>query len=303
MMTAMATVKMHADQIDTDVALVRRLLAGQYPRWADLPIDPVDSYGTDHDIYRLGDHLAARLPRIGWATEQAAKEAQWLPKLAPKLPLAIPVQVTMGHPAEGYPFDWSVYEWLPGNNANGTIRDLAQAAVDLAAFVTALRQIDTAGAPPRPVGDRGGPLAEHHEQVRQAIAQLGNRIDGDATLGSWQQSLQAPAWDGSEVWVHGDLLPGNLLVVDARLSAVIDFGCLNVGDPAGDLLPAWNLFTGASRRLFRGALQADDASWLRGRGWALWQAVMALPYYWDTNPGMVRQASHALMHVLADTSL
>jgi aminoglycoside phosphotransferase (APT) family kinase protein len=96
---------MHAGEIDTDAALVRRLLAGQFPQWANLPIDPVVSYGTDHDIYRLGDELAARLPRIGWATEQAAKEKEWLPRFAPYLPLSIPVQLAMGYPAEGYPFE------------------------------------------------------------------------------------------------------------------------------------------------------------------------------------------------------
>ena len=143
MITAMGAIKMHADEIETDVGLVRHLLTWQFPHWADLPIDPVASYGTDHDIYRLGDHLAARLPRIGWATAQAAKEAKWLPKLAPHLPLALPVPLAMGHPAQGYPFDWSVYKWLPGENANGTIDDLEQAAVDLAAFVIALRRVDT----------------------------------------------------------------------------------------------------------------------------------------------------------------
>jgi len=296
----MSATRMHADEVETDAALVRRLLAGQFPHWADLPIDPVVSYGTDHDIYRLGDRLAARLPRIGWATRQAAKEARWLPKLAPHLPLALPVQLAMGQPAEGYPFGWSVYEWLPGENANGTIDDLDRAAVDLAAFVTALRRIDTTGAHPRRPGSRGGPLAEGDEQVRRSIAQLGDRIDGEATLRSWRESLDAPAWDGPEVWVHGDLLPGNLLVVGGRLSAVIDFGSLNVGDPACDLQPAWNVFAGGSRRRFRAELDVDDASWLRGRGWALYQAVSALPYYWDTNPGMVRQASHALAQVLVD---
>jgi aminoglycoside phosphotransferase (APT) family kinase protein len=301
-MTAMGATKMHADEIETDVALVRRLLTAQFPQWADLPIDPVASYGTDHDIYRLGDHLVARLPRIGWATGQAAKEAQWLPKLAPHLPLALPMQVAMGHPAEGYPFDWSVYEWLPGENANGTIDDLDQAAVDLAAFVNALRQVDATGAHPRPRNGRGGPLVEGDEQVRRSIAQLGDRIDGDATLRSWEESLDTPAWDGPEVWVHGDLLPGNLLVVNGRLSAVIDFGGLNLGDPACDLQPAWNVFAGDSRMLFRAELEVDDASWLRGRGWALYQAVSALAYYWDTNPGMIRQASHALAQVLADSS-
>src|ERR687884_491717 len=143
---------MHPDEIETRAELVRRLVAGQFPRWSHLPIALVESYGTDHDIYRLGDHLAARLPRIGRATEQAAKEAEWLPKLAPHLPLALPVQLAMGHPAAGYPFDWSVYQWLPGENANGTIDDLDQAAVDLAAFIRALRRIDTTGAHPRPPG-------------------------------------------------------------------------------------------------------------------------------------------------------
>jgi len=297
---AMAAPKMHADEIDTDVALVRRLLAAQFPQWADLAIEPVVSYGTDHDIYRLGDHLAARLPRIGWATDQAAKEAKWLPRLAPHLPLAVPVQLALGQPAESYPFEWSIYEWLPGENANSTIDDLAQAAVDLAAFVKALRRVDTADADPRPRGARGGPLADLDEVVRRSIAELGDRIDGRAALRSWEESLNASAWDGEDVWVHGDLLPGNLLVVDGHLSGVIDFGCLNVGDPACDLQPAWNVFADDNRARYRAELEADDASWLRGRGWALFQAVVALPYYWDTNPGMIRQASNALAQVLAD---
>lgn len=296
----MGVTKMHANEVATDAALVRRLLAAQFPQWSERTIEPVVSYGTDHDIYRLGADLAARLPRIGWATDQAAKEAKWLPRLAPHLPLALPVPLAMGHPADGYPFDWSVCTWLPGENANGTITDLDLAAADLAAFVVALRQIDTTGAHRRPPHGRGAPLAENDDQVRRSIAQLGDRIDADAALRAWQESLDAPAWDGPEVWVHGDLLPGNLLVVDGRLSGVIDFGGLNVGDPACDLQPAWNVFSGDSRARFRAELEVDDASWLRGRGWALCQAVSALPYYWDTNPGMIRQASHALAQVLAD---
>lgn len=301
MMTEMGATKMHADEVETDAALVRRLLAVQFPQWADLRVEPVASYGTDHDIYRLGDRLAARLPRIGWATGQAAKEAEWLPRLAPHLPLAIPVQLAQGRPAEGYPFDWSVYEWLPGQDAGGAIDDLEQVAVDLAAFVSALRRIETTGAYSRPPGARGAPLAEGDEQVRRSIAELGDRVDGVAVLGSWEESLDASAWGGEEVWVHGDLLPGNLLVVDGRLSAVIDFGGLNVGDPACDLQPAWNVFAGDSRERFRAELAADASSWLRGRGWALAQAVVALPYYWDTNPGMIDQASRALANVLEDS--
>ena len=143
---------------------------------------------------------------------------------------------------------------------------------------------------------------EGDEQVSRSIIQLGDRIDRRAILRSWEESLNAPAWNGGEVWVHGDLLPGNLLVVDGRLSAVIDFGGLNVGDPACDLQPAWNMFEGDSYLRFRTELEVDNASWLRGRGWALYQAVSALAYYWDTNPRMIRQASHALELVLADGS-
>ncbi|MGC3858803.1 aminoglycoside phosphotransferase family protein [Micromonospora chersina] len=298
----MIRTKMHADEVLTDADLVRRLLAGQFPHWADRPLRLVASYGTDHDIYRLGDDLAVRLPRIGWATRQAAREAEWLPRLAPHLPLALPVPVAMGRPAEGYPFGWSVCEWLPGENASTARFDPDAAAVDLAAFVAALRRIDTADAYPRPPRARGADLAELDDGVRDAVRRLGDRVDGGAVLRAWQESLDAPAWDGPGVWVHGDLLPGNLLVVDGRLSAVIDFGGLNVGDPACDLQPAWNVFTGPSRARFRTELAVDDASWLRGRGWALLQAVIALPYYWDTNPGIVRQTSHALREVLADAA-
>lgn len=295
----MARIRMHADEVFTDVGLVRRLLAAQFPHWADLPIEPVASYGTDHDVYRLGAELCVRLPRIGWATGQAAREAQWMPRLAPHLPLRLPVPRAMGQPAEGYPFSWSVYEWLPGDNAHGHIEDLEQAAADLAGFVAALRRIETTGAFARRPRGRGAPLQELDEAVRRCVAQLGDRVDGAAVLRSWQESLDAGAWDGPEVWVHGDLMPGNLLVVNGRLSAVIDFGGLNVGDPACDVQPAWNLFHGASRQRFRTELAIDDASWLRGRGWALYQAVVALPYYWDTNPGMIRQTSYTLRQVLA----
>ncbi|MFB9955563.1 aminoglycoside phosphotransferase family protein [Cellulomonas denverensis] len=292
--------RMHVDEITTDAALVRRLLARQFPQWAGLPATLVPSYGTDHDIYRLGDHLVVRLPRIAWADGQAAKEAEWLPRLAPHLPLAVPTPVALGRPDAEYPFSWAVHEWLPGQNANGTLHDLGRAAADLAAFVLALRAVDSTGAPARQPGARGGALAESDQGVRRAIAELGDRINGTAALRSWEQSLAAPVWDGVDVWVHGDLLPGNLLVVGGRLSAVIDYGGLNVGDPACDLQPAWNLFTGPDRRTFLTAVHADDAMRLRGRGWALAQALIALPYYWRTNPGIVRQALHALELVLSD---
>ncbi|MFP5371544.1 MAG: phosphotransferase, partial [Actinomycetes bacterium] len=138
------------------------------------------------------------------------------------------------------------------------------------------------------------------DDVRRSIAELGNRTDGAAALSSWERSLSASSEQGSAVWVHGDLLPGNLLVHGGRLAAVIDFGGLNVGDPACDLQPAWNVFAGTSRRTFLDELHVDEGTHLRGRGWALAQAVLALSYYWETNPGIVRQALHALSEVLGD---
>lgn len=289
---------MHDDEVQTSVDLVRRLLVDQAPQWADLPLVLVESYGTDHDIYRLGDTMCVRLPRIAWAAGQAAKEGEWLPRLAPHLPLAVPVQLLLGVPSAGYPFAWSVCRWLPGANASRGLDDLELAAVDLAAFIGDLRAVPITDAPVRPVSARGAPLAELDRTVVQSIERLGNRIDTDAARSSWAQSLGAPAWVEQGAWVHGDLLPGNLLVVDGRLSAVIDFGGLAVGDPACDLQPAWNVFSGTSRDRFRAELGVDDGAWLRGRGWALAQAVVALAYYWDTNPGIVRQALHAVHQVL-----
>jgi aminoglycoside phosphotransferase (APT) family kinase protein len=295
----MGRAKLNVGEIETDSGLVRRLLRHQFPRLAELPIEVVPSHGTDHDIYRLGDQLCARLPRTGWAAGQAELEAVWLPRFAPRLPLTLPVQVGLGQPADGYPFTWSVCQWLPGDNASGGIGDLGQAAVDLVGFVTALRLIDIGGAPPRLPSRRGGPLVENEERVRRSIEGLGDRIDAAALTRSWEESLAARPWD-RDVWVHGDLLPGNLLVNHGRLTAVIDWGGLNAGDPACDLQPAWNIFAGQSRELFLSELGADGDARLRGRGWALFQAVTGL-YYWGTNPGMVRQAAHAVAQVLADT--
>lgn len=290
--------KMHADEVDTDMSLVRRLLAVQFPQWADLPIEPVPSAGTDHALYRLGDDMAVRLPRIRWATGQADKERQWLPRLAGQLPLAIPVPLAKGTPGEGYPWDWSVYRWLEGENATiERIADPRQAATDLAHFVAALRRIDPADGPP---ADRGVPLAMRDVSTREAIEALRGTIDVDTATAVWEGALGAPVWHGPPVWVHGDLLPGNLLVVQGRLSAVIDFGGLGLGDPACDLMVAWGLFSGESRDVFRAALSVDDATWARARGHALSWALIFIPYYLDTNPAGVAAARHMIDGVLAD---
>jgi aminoglycoside phosphotransferase (APT) family kinase protein len=289
---------MHVDEVDTDAALVRRLLGAQFPQWADLPIEPVASAGTDNAIYRLGDHLAARLPRIQSATGQVETEQRWLPRLAPLLPVAIPVLLGRGEPAEGYPWPWSVCGWLNGENpAVDRLTDPGSLATELAQLVAALHRIDPTGGPP---AGRGVPLAERDVPTRTAIDELRGIVDTAAATAAWDRALQAPAWPGSPVWVHGDLSPGNLLTVDGRLSAVIDFGCLGVGDPACDLIVAWNLLSLATRNVFRTALRVDDATWERGRGWALSIALIQLPYYRSTNPVLAAGARYTIGEVLAD---
>lgn len=298
----MATGKMHDDEVDTDISLVTRLVASQFPHWADLPLSTVESAGTDNAIYRLGEDMAVRLPRIHWATGQADKERKWMPKLAPHLPLAIPVPLARGLPAEGYPWDWSIYQWLDGENLIlEQIPDPSQTALDLANFITALQKIDTTDAPLAvDYGLRGESLSTRDDDTREAISALDGMIDTDTVTRIWDSSLHALEWDREPVWFHGDLLPGNLLFTQGRLTAVIDFGGLGVGDPACDLMIAWSLFSGESRDVFRKALQVADATWARGLGHALAQALIFILYYLETNPVGVRNAWHVINEILAE---
>jgi aminoglycoside phosphotransferase (APT) family kinase protein len=289
--------KMHADEVDIDASLVRRLLTAQFPRWAELPIKLVQSAGTVNAIYRLGDDMAVRLPRVQRWAGDLEKEYDWLPKLAQHLPLAIPEPIAKGSPSESYPMHWSIYRWLEGKNATiEGIADLHQAATDLARFIAALQRIDPAGGPP----STRGVLAMRDTNTRTAIASLDGIIDTDAATAAWEASLQAPTWDAAPVWTHADLLPTNLLVKHGRLSAVIDFGCVGVGDPAFDLLCAWSVLSAETRDVFRPALTADDATWVRGRGFALSIALIQLPYYKNTNPVLASNARYVIGEVLAD---
>jgi len=295
--------RMHADELDVDAALVRRLLAAQFPHWANDPIRPVASTGTDNALFRLGDDRVARLPRIHWAAGQPLTEARWLPRLAPQLPLPIPVPLALGEPALGYPFPWSVVRWLPGATVKaGELAHPARAAEDLGRFVAVLRRVEaTGGPPPASPTTRGAPLVGRDDEVQQAISALGPQVNGAAVRAAWAADRDAPPWDGPPVWLHGDLLPGNLLFRDGHLSGVIDWGgTLAVGDPAADLIPAWALFSGESRRAFRATVGADDATWARGRGWALSIALIALPYYLHTFPAFVSLARRMVREVLAD---
>jgi len=294
-----AVVKMHDDEVDIDESLVRRLVAEQFPRWAGLSVRRVASAGTDNALFRLGGDKTVRLPRTPEATGQVEYDLRWLPRFAGRLPLAVPEPLGRGLPGEGYAWTWGVYRWLDGEEVTlDRLADSCAAAINLAEFVCALRRVDPAGGPL--ATNRGVPLADRDDLTRKAISQLHGEVDVDAVIAAWDEALAAPAWTEPPVWVHGDLAPGNLLASHGRLTAVIDFACLAVGDPACDLQPAWNLLAAGSREAFRAALGVDQDSWSRGRGWALSVALVQLPYYLHTNPALVANSRRVISEVLAD---
>lgn len=290
---------MHSNEQPIDHALVQSLLASQFPEWAGLPLQKVDSAGTDNAIYRLGSDLAVRLPRIDWAVDQIASDFRWLPWLQAQLPLQIPRPIARGRPTANYPWPWGVYAWLVGENAiNATPKRPDQALIQ---FLHALQQIDSqAGPPPASTTSRGVPLIQRDSATRAAIGEAQALLDAERVLAVWEHALHLEPWPHAPIWIHGDLHAGNVLVVDGNINAVIDFGALAVGDPACDLLPAWNMFDRQMRLQFRQAMAVDAATWLRGRGWALSVAVIALPYYHQSNPVLAQMARYSIQQVLDD---
>jgi aminoglycoside phosphotransferase (APT) family kinase protein len=293
-----------AKRIDIDAPLVRQLIAAQFPQWADLPIRPVPFDGWDNRTFRLGEHMTVRLPSAAAYVAQVEKEHRWLPKLAPLVPLAIPVPLALGVPAAGYPWPWSVYPWIEGDNATiERIADIREFATALARFLVALQRIDSTGGP-RPGRHnffRGGGLATYDAETRDAIAALDGWIDDVAATAVWQAALES-TWQGPPVWVHGDVSAANLLVTNGRLNAVIDFGCSGVGDPACDLTIAWTFFGADGRDAFRANLPADDATWARARGWALWKALITIARCMETDPAEAEKARRVVAAVLSEHS-
>ncbi|WP_439600750.1 aminoglycoside phosphotransferase family protein [Devosia sp.] len=264
------------DRIAIDEALVRRLVAGQFPHWADLPIRRVAADGWDNSTFHLGDAMKVRLPNAPGYASQADKELTWLPRLAPHLPVPIPAPLAIGEPAEGFPLRWSIYGWLDGETAFvALIPDRVRLARELAGFLRTLQAIDPTGGPPagQPNFFRGGDLAVYDAETRQCLIELEGQVDGAGARDVWDAALAA-RWDGPPVWVHGDIAPGNLLLQEGRLSAVIDFGCCAIGDPACDLVMAWTFFSGDSRAAFVDGVAMDAGTWARARGWALWKALL-----------------------------
>ena len=277
------TIRMHADELDIDEPLVRQLLADQFAEWARLPLRRVEPSGTDNAIFRLGDDLAVRIPRRDGSTTPGSKELEWLPRLASIVPVETPVPVAQGRPGAGYPWHWEIHTWVDGETVPVEEIDAIQAAIDLAAVVRALQQIDPNGAPP----GRGNPLAERDAEVQAWLAEYD---DDPAAAAEWRRALAAPCWGGPPMWHHGDLDMRNWLVRDGRITGVIDWGTMGVGDPACDVMVAWKLHSADARDAFREALTPDDATWERARGWALSQAIGAVTYYTpENNPSLYHE--------------
>jgi aminoglycoside phosphotransferase (APT) family kinase protein len=289
-------------EVDISAELVRHLIADQFPQWADLPVHPVDPDGWDNRTFRLGDDMTVRLPSADGYVPQVAKEQHWLPRLAPLLPLPIPAPLALGMPGAAFPRPWSVYRWLEGENPGaGSVADLPQFASALAGFLKTLQHLDASDGPLFGPHNfyRGGPLTVYDAETRQAAALLEGELDVAVVLDIWETALQT-SWQRAPVWVHGDMAVGNLLVQDGRLNAVIDFGCLGVGDPACDLVIAWTLFSGESRAAFRAGLDLDTSTWARARGWALWKGLITVAEYRGTQHPKELEARRVLAEVLAD---
>jgi aminoglycoside phosphotransferase (APT) family kinase protein len=258
-------------EVTIDSSLVRALLEEQHPDLAHLALTDVGE-GWDNRLFRLGHHLAVRVPRRSVSAALIEREQRWLPQLSSKLPVPVPVPVRIGRPGPGFPWPWSVVPWFSGESALlAPPKNLASMVTGLARFLRALHQPAPDNAPHNPW--RGVPLATREERLRQHLRQLNGLVDNVAVLSLWERVVSARPWSGPPLWIHGDLHPGNLLVSASTLSAVIDFGDLAAGDPATDLSVNWMLRNSAQSNFLASALGEssviDSDTWMRARGWAL----------------------------------
>lgn len=291
-------------RLEINETLVHELIASQFPQWKDLVIKPVARSGWDNKTFHLGNSMTVRMPTALEYASQVEKEQKWLPKLAPLLTVKIPEPLAMGAPGTNYPFNWSIYSWLEGETPSiKNNSEFCTLAYDLACFLRELESIDAAGGPVAGTHSfyRGGLLCHYDSQMREAIELLKHKIDTKIATEIWETALST-SWNGSPVWVHGDISRGNLLVTSGKLSGVIDFGQLSIGDPACDLAIAWTLFEGNSRKVFRAQLPFDSGTWARGRAWALWKAMISASGQANTNSYEAEQCLYIIEEVLLDQS-
>ena len=280
--------------------LATALVADQFPRFAHLPVELLRPGGHDNRTFRLGTELTIRLPTDDGYVAGELKEQAGLAQLAPQLPLPIPEVVGQGVPAPEFLRPWSVRRWIAGETPTlARIDDFARFAGDLAAFLTALRGAGTTGAPAAGVQSfhRGAHPRAYDDETRSTIQHLRDEIDVPRVTAVWERALDSE-WPGAPVWFHGDVARGNLLVAGGRLGGVIDFGTSGVGDPACDTVIAWTLLPDDAARCYRDVLGLDDDSWDRGRGWALWKALITIAEHRDSDPAIADEARGVMRRVL-----
>jgi len=294
----MSSSKLHSDEVNINSKIVKQLLTHQFPEFSHLKLELVYPEGTDNKLYKLGNDKVIRMPRMERSAINIIKESQWLPQLAPLLPIAIPKLLAQGRPSTNYPFPWLICQWLEGVNPDKeNVLNYDQAAVDLGNFIVALQKINVSNAP---ACSRGQPLSTRDQETRDSIVLLNDIFDSTLLTEIWESFLAAPEWQGNPVWIHGDLHPGNLLAQNGQITAIVDFGSVGIGDPACDLMAAWTLLTFETRKKFRAIMQVDNATWRRGCGWALHFGIVAYPYYKDSNPVLAAIAKRTLKEVLID---
>jgi aminoglycoside phosphotransferase (APT) family kinase protein len=298
---------MHADEVRATADQVSRLLRDHCPRWSGLPVVALaeEVEGTDHVLFRVGDELVARMPKVAWAEDQVESDARWLPVVAPHLPVRVPVPIFVGEPGLDFPWRWSLVPWISGDAPPRLGCDDVVLAQDLATFARALHAVAAGDGPRKPPGTRGSALVHIDLGVREVLPRLAEHDDGfdvAAAEAAWDICLRAPEWDRPPVWIHGDLQPGNLIVRGGRLAGVVDFGAFGVGDPAPDVAPAVWTFTGEARTAYREAMDYDDATWLRACGWALGPSLTGIDYYRTTFPRMAEHGRQMVRAVVAELS-
>lgn len=256
--------------------LVRELIRRQFPQWSRLAVVPVEKQGHDNRTFRLGEEMTVRLPSHERYAPAVEKEMRWLPVFKPRLSLPIPVPIAKGEPTHAYPLPWTVNRWLEGEPVSrSNISDMKELAADLASFLKELQAIDASSGPAAGAHNfhRGGNLAVYDSDTRSVIERVASLYNSDLLTEIWEQALAA-TYAAAPLWVHGDVAVGNLLAAEGRLCGVIDFGTMGVGDPACDLVIAWNFLDRTSRAVFWDKLGVEDSRIDRARGWALWKALI-----------------------------
>lgn len=287
---------MHEGERVVTPSLAVGLVAEQFPQWVGLALQPLAVAGSDNVMIRLGDDLVLRFPRVASAVEALQVEARWLDWVARVSPLTVPEVVAIGRPGLGYPWPWTVLRWIAGTDALAAPVDDLLAAEALAGFVLALR----GQAVPKGLPVKQGNLQSRDAFLRQMVGRITDEADAGEILRAWAAALALPVWQGEPTVVHADLHPLNLIARQGALAAVIDWGGLGAGDPALDLICAWTVLDTRGRAAFRRRLAIEDATWARGWAYAFSKAVIAAPYYRQTNPALREVMLRTLRRCMAD---